>query len=288
VEQVRSWDLWKVGFDPAKGTVRGEPIRVTKGSRQEGWPNVSPDGEWLAYMSVGAQEDVFIMRTDGTSRRQLTDDIYKDRNPRWSPDGKKLGFMSNRSGTYQIWIINTDGSGLQQFSQAPDRDIAGPIWSPDGSRIGYWDYQEGTFYICDGRKPWKEQNPLALPLLSPAESLDVFSWSPDGRLLAAGVNSDDGSAVGIAAYSLESQQYRRLTDFGRRPVFLSDSRRILFRDSGELYLLDSESGKVDEVLSVSPDHFNLFSVSPDNRSIYFTRNSSEADIWMLSLNEEKK
>src|SRR4030095_2033189 len=94
----------------------------------------SPDGDWLAYYSLGKQEDIFIIRTDGTGMRQLTDDTFKDREPRWSPDGKRIAFTSNRSGSSEIWAINRDGSGLQQLTQ-----MAGaphPAWSPDGTQQG--------------------------------------------------------------------------------------------------------------------------------------------------------
>ena len=98
-----------------------------------------------------------------------------------------------------------------------------------------------------------------------------------------------GTSAGITIYSLRTQEYERLTDFGDSPVWLSDSRRILFYDftQGKIFLVDSKSGRVREVLSISPDIVDSLSVSPDNRSIYFSRSTSEADIWLLTLNEER-
>jgi hypothetical protein len=99
---------------------------------------------------------------------------------------------------------------------------------------------------------------------------------------------------GVAIYSLDSGEYEKLVEIpGGYCRWLNDSRRLLFAsyDRGDhlsqrkLYLLDSVSKEYVEVLdSVDP----WFTLSKDNRTIYFTRGLREADIWMLTLNEEQK
>jgi Tol biopolymer transport system component len=104
-------NLQQVGFDPGTQTVTGQPVWITQGSRWTNTPNLSPNGEWLAFDSQGGkQEDLFVIMRDGTSLRQLTDDLHKDRQPRWSPDGRRLAFYSDRTGKWEIWIINSDGA----------------------------------------------------------------------------------------------------------------------------------------------------------------------------------
>jgi Tol biopolymer transport system component len=122
------------------------------------------------------------------------------------------------------------------------------------------------------------------------DAFAVWSWSPDGKWLAGWVYTDAGTYVGVAIYNLESQQYKRLTNFGDLPVWLNDSRRLLFRgqSESELLLIDSESGSFEVVLSIPPDTVEGFSVSHDNRWIFFSRGKAEADIWMLTLNEERE
>ena len=69
-----------------------------------------------------------------------------------------------------------------------------------------------------------------------------------------------------------------------RPVWLSDSRRMLFQDRGRLYLLDSRSKKIREVLSVAPNEFgNGVTISRDDRQIYFSLVTTEADIWLMNF-----
>jgi len=129
VTQEEIKNLRKVTFDPSTEKIVGEPVPITRGSSQAFFPDPSPDGEWLAYYSLGKEQDIFIIRTDGTSVRQLTDDASKDRWPHWSPDGKRIAFTSDRSGSSQIWAINRDGSGLQQLTRMAGAHY--PIWSPD-------------------------------------------------------------------------------------------------------------------------------------------------------------
>jgi Tol biopolymer transport system component len=135
----------------------------------------------------------------------------------------------------------------------------------------------------------KGETPQALPPLDGSgEAFELWSWSPDGKWLAGTIMTGAGTSAGIAIYNLEAQQYRRLTNSGRTPRWLSSSRELLFRDSGKILLQEIESGRVHEVLSISPDDISGFSISRDNRWIYFSRESAEADIWMLTLNPDRK
>jgi hypothetical protein len=152
----------------------------------------------------------------------------------------------------------------------------------------YDNWTEGTQHIFDPNRPWNEQVPLTLPLWNEgSETFTVHSWSPDGRRLAGAVSSAAGGFKGIVIYSLESQEYRKLSDSGWGPSWLADSRRLLFLDlPDKILLVDSESASIQDVLSISPDLVGPgLSVSHDNRWIYFTRMTREADIWILTFNE---
>jgi Tol biopolymer transport system component len=276
-------NLQQVGFDPRRETVTGQPVWITQSSRWANTPDLSPDGESLAFDSQGSQQDdLFVIRRDGTSLRQLTDDIHRDRKPYWSPDGKRLVFFSNRSGKWEIWVINSDGSGLQQLTDTP-KEVTNAVWSPDGTRLAYRNYGSSPSIIETG-KPWRDQSPEVLPSMSDLSDWFPWSWSPDGRKLA-GFKVGVAGPEGISVYSLESQQFEKVTDFGLRPIWLSDSRRMLFQDlQARLYLLDSRSKKVREILSGTPhDLGNGVTISRDDRQIYFSLVTTEADIWLMSL-----
>jgi len=262
-------------------------IAITQGSQQMFHPELSPDGEWLAFDSTGNnREDLFVIAPDGTGQRQLTEDVHKDRLPRWSPDGKRIAFISDRTGSFEVWTISPDGSGLQQLTFTSGRNVVGSVWSPDGTRLAYSLEGPDTFIIEAGR-PWSEQTPQLVPRVSGTKaSFRAFSWSPDGRKLAGWYRrseSETENAFGIALYSIESQQFEKFDAFGITPVWQSDGRRLIFGDGGgALYLLDTQTKKVRQLYSLAPQLIDGFTLSQDDRLIYFSYFTEEADIWLLS------
>lgn len=180
-------------------------------------------------------------------------------------------------------MIDADGSGLQQITHATGPAL-NPVWSPDGTRLVYRNAGSNPAIIEVG-KSWQEQTPQTLPPMSdPAGRLIVRSWSPDGRKLAGTLERSDGPPSGIVAYSLDSQKYEALTDFGSAPAWLSDSRRLLFQHQSKLYLIDSRSKKIREVVSVAPHEVRGgVTLARDDRLIYFSLLTTEADVWLMTL-----
>src|SRR5262249_22264826 len=155
-------------------------------------PDVSPDGEWLAFQTIRGQEDLFVSRVDGTRETQLTNDSFKDKVPRWSPDGRRISFYSNRSGQYEVWIINRDGSGLQQITHDPTGQwhVIRSVWSPDGAQLAVNQVtnQESPANQKDTRTIVTDLHNNIIQTLPPlgdpeTEWFDVWSWSPDGQWL---------------------------------------------------------------------------------------------------------
>ncbi len=288
-EQMRN--LRKVGFDPASGKVVGVPVKITQGSMQFWFPDPSPDGQWLTCYSTGSQRHIFIMRTDGSDLRDLTDDAYRYAWPRWSPDGKRIAFSSRRTGSYELWIINRDGSGLRQLTQGHKTGGAHySPWSPDGTKIAYSIHlPENDCVIFQPDKAWSEQTLEHFsPLSDPSVAFEAWSWSPDGNRVA-GIRHLFGSIhAGIGIYDLESRQYDWLTDFGDYPLWLNDGRRILFVNRGKLLLLDTKTRKYQPVLTVTDEEVDIGSpgLSRDNQTIYFSFVASEADIWLMARSKE--
>ena len=279
VNQSETGNIYRVDFDPVRESVTGQPVAVTHDSWLALGPHVSPDGQWLAFSTWKKPFDLFVSRADGSALRQLTDDEHRDNFPRWSPDGKRLAFMSNRSGTTQIWTIAPDGSGLRQLTYLRGPGwVPYPVWSPDGARLAF--SGDRSTVIMEVAKPWDERSLELLPMMAPTEVwFSAFSWSPDGRLLAGTLTGAAGSA-GVSVYSFDTRQYRRFTDFGALPCWLSDGRRLLFWRSSSIYLLDTHSGKAREILSVAPSGVRALAPSPDARHVYFGLQSDEADIWL--------
>ena len=273
--------IQKIAFDPTAATIVGVAGAVLGGSRYLSHVSVSPDGGWLAFHTRGRQRDILISRSDGTGERQLTNDAAYDRNPTFSPDGQWIAFMSNRSGKNQIWLIKPDGSGLRQATDAANGAGSHNPWSPEGTRLIGGETTTDDNYVFDPRRSWKEQTPQALP--PNVEGGGVFiatSWSPDGRQLLG-----DGGLEGqeqVFAYAFASRQFTRLSDAGQSWTWLNDSRRLLYTLHGKLFVLDSVSKIAHELLSIAPDDFDSVALSPDNRTIYFTRAVQSGDIWLMT------
>jgi TolB protein len=277
--------LLKVAFDPNTGTVIGEPVDVLRGSKRTMDPKISPDGEWIAFSFYlgGGKGSLALIRPDGTDLRELTDGSFGNFVATWSPNGEEISFGSNRSGSYEVWSIRRDGSGLRQITDTPERHTIGGYWSPDGSLMAF--SIDRKPHLLDPRKPWDEQTPQSLPPGEIPGSFIPYTFSPDGRRLAGHWEGGEEDYQ-LALYDLDSNAYRLFEVRGPFPIWLADNRRLLYGSfSNKMYLMDTVSGDVREILS---DVRAIFTISRDNRWIYFSRFVQEADIWMLTLNQEQE
>ncbi|HXW08141.1 MAG TPA: protein kinase [Vicinamibacterales bacterium] len=274
-------NVQRLTFDPATDRIEGEPQPVTSGSRLWASVDVSRDGQWIALASDRPQEDLFVARADGTGLRQVTSDGAFDRAPRWSPDGKRIVFYSNRSGAWELSTIEADGSGLTQVTKKSGAHY--PIWSPDGSQIAFTDIVDALqVYVIDARKPWDAQAPLRLPN-PPGAVWRPSSWSPDGRLLAGVETTTTESGGGILIYSPGSRTFEKLTAHGREPYWLNDRRLIFTSRPGSLAIVDRVSKELREIPARPGQSFVLQAIAQGGRQLYVLLGSKEADIWMATL-----
>ncbi len=280
VNYIVKENIQRVMFDPQKGAIVGAMTPITSGERRVTAPELSPDGQWLAFYTFGSpQEDLFVARRDGSESRQLTNDRRRDRVPRWSPDGKRIAFYSDRSRNYEIWAIYLDGGGLRRLTNCAPNNCFYPAWSPDGTRLAFYKAGVNTF-ITELDKQSGGQTPL--PSRTDDEGhFELWSWSPDGQKLAGVWQA--GKSSGVFTYSLAMRRYERITDFGSDPVWLSDNYRLLFIFRHKLYLVDTRAKRPHEILSPAPLRVSLATPSRDDRQIYISVISPESDIQMLSL-----
>ena len=276
-----------IPFDPLRERI-GEPRQILRRTGVLVPMSISPDGQWLALNNQGErQEDIFTCRIDGSDVRRVTDDIHRDREPRWSPDGSRIAFYSNRTGAYQIWTIRPDGSGLQQVTAGTVGDLLNPTYSPSGDRMVVTN-RRGPYrvFLFDPLKSWTGDPSTELTRVRLREGSPILlAWSPDGRRLAGPVYGDSGQIIGTAVYDLERQEGRLLANgraaFGIR--WLPDSRRILSVDGRGLAILDVETGQRRVITTgrawpVTTDDLVL---SPDGRTLFVGVVEAEADVWLL-------
>jgi len=106
-------------------------------------PQLSPDGKTIAFVvTVMDKEanrgtsDIWTAPSAGGPARRLTASPAADFNPRWSPDGKRLAFISTRSGSAQVWTIDPAGGEATQLTSI-STGAAGVVWSPAGTHLAF-------------------------------------------------------------------------------------------------------------------------------------------------------
>lgn len=288
VEKRLRENIYVADFDPQRLTILGEPRPFLEGTRRSSAPDVSPDGQWLTYYSRGeTNEDIYVIKTDGTAPNQLTNDSAEDRLPRWTPDGKRLLYYSKATGRFEIWLMNGDGSGRRQVTYNNGRSLVYPVLSPDGHWLSYCIAGSKT-YLIEPSKTWQEQTPVALPLIksgSPDEEewFIAWSWSPDSQKLAGWSSSRNSEFAHSYIYTLATQKYEKIADLGMRQYWLSDNRHLLSVDKGAIYLHDSQTKSAHKLWARPSLEARGASISADRRRIFFSVLIDESDIKLLTL-----
>lgn len=170
------------------------------------WPGQNGD---IAYLSGPLEgnprtDDVFVMAPDGSDPTNLTNSASPDDEDRpvWSPNGRKIVFVSNRDGDWEVFVMHRDGTRVKQLThnQRADRD---PSWSPDGRKIVYTSERQGVADLFVMRKDGTNRRRISSlnasahsPEWSPTaprivfsmatgedENLDLYTIRPDGARL---------------------------------------------------------------------------------------------------------
>jgi eukaryotic-like serine/threonine-protein kinase len=276
---ARSYRLLALPFDAQSGKTEA-PRPLFGGSQEILTFEPSPDGKSIAFTTAGIQEDLFVANADGSRMRQLTNDAARDRSATWSPDGKTLYFYSNRSGTYQIWSIHVDGSGLGRVTDDGDlkrhgaRNMFAPNASPDGRTLAAQTDESAALVHLD-RPAGQRLEVLA--------TFDHPKWAPDGEQV---LGANPAGTPGIAIYSLRTHRLETVLDRGIWPQWLPDGRHIAFFDRKSIAILDLANRRVTSTVTpVDIDLSTAVTIAPflsrDGATLYVRQAIEQGDIWLV-------
>jgi len=248
--------------------------------------DVSPDGRVIVFDLVG---DLYLLPVGGGRATRITSGSAIDAEPKFSPDGSRIVFVSDRSGDMNLWIANSDGSGARPLTRERRTRFVSPIWSPDGvmivvsrkhprfeARSQLW-----TYDIRSGRsrpigppgaasnlaidRPGGALNVAQVSALGPALSRDgkfvYYSRGPAGQNWGAALPLWQVARRELG--SDDEEIITRANGGGMRPVLSPDGRWLVYgsRSEGEtgLRLLNLHTGQ---------DRWLVYPTQRDNQETY--------------------
>jgi len=193
----------------------------------EDWA-LSPDGKRAIFVARG---DVFTAPAEHGPTRNLTHSSNAhDKGARWSPDGRKIAFISDMSGEEELYLIDQDGSGApERLTTNGDQMRYPPTWSPDGAHLAFSD-KAGRLWVL--RIEGKQLTEVARD--STGNMFDQ-SWSPDGRWLAFSTTHPSGFRS-IHIWGVDDGTVHDVTDAlsnSTEPVFDPDGKYLFFLSDRE-------------------------------------------------------
>ena len=248
------WDITA----PRGAQIKSIPIRTEEGTWMD--VDVAPDGRTIAFSLLG---DIYTMPITGGTPTRIADGMAWEIQPRFSPDGSRIAFTSDRGGGDNIWTMNRDGSDKRQLTEESFRLLNQPSWSPDGRYIAAKKHFTTSRSAGTG-EVW-------IYALAGGKGVSLVERANEAvqKELGEPVYSPDGNAI----------FYTRNVSPGATFEYAQDSTQSLF----EIERFDLTTGEVTTAISgyggsVRPQP------SPDGKLLSFVRRDrDESQLWVKDL-----
>ncbi|MFB3060609.1 MAG: hypothetical protein ACE10C_04485 [Candidatus Binatia bacterium] len=215
---------------------KGATQLVTEMQRDFGEPQFSLDGRRLALTILqGGMRDVWLYDINSGILTPFTFTEGNSSHARWSPDGKRLAFSSNREGDLDIYWKPSDGSGEVEKLTASEYPTTLSSWSPQGvlaysENVGGTNVRDIWVLALEGeRKPeeflatrFNERNPV---------------FSPDGRWIALTSNQSGQDEIYVKSYADQGGTIQISIDGGREPMWAPDGKELFYRNGDQMMVV---------------------------------------------------
>jgi dipeptidyl aminopeptidase/acylaminoacyl peptidase len=266
-------------------------------------PQFSPDGSQIAFvvresdLAKGTtNNEIYLIRPDGSGLRRMTNNPAADTHPRWSPDGTSLLFLSTRKNGAQAWVLPIDGGEPRQLTDF-SAGVGDPVWSPDGKRILF---ASDVYPDCGASDSCNKTTANA------AETGPLQAYMADGLLYRHWTSWKEGKYSHLISFVPDTKTYTDLTpgNFdaptfslgGTGFTFSPDGKEVCFVSNHEKYEAETTNkdlwtvpvsgGSTKNITAANCSYDGDPAYSPDGTSIAFRTQSVpgyEADRFAIAL-----
>jgi len=271
-----------------------------------GDPQVSPDGKQIAFVLTAidkgenrSNSDIWIIPVTGGDPKKITTSDGADFNPVWSPDSKKLAFISTRSGSPQIWKIDLRGGEARQITDI-STGASGVVWSPDGDRFLF---SSSVYPDCEddkankARDKEKEKNKVKAKIF---DALLYRHWNywKDDKFSHLFLVSSEGTGIkditpgnhDAPPISLGGSNDYVFSPDGKEICFTMNQEKVVATSTNNDLFIIPVDGKNYRKITKNPSNDNSPCYSPDGKYIAYRAQmipGYESDRYRLMLYDRK-